>query len=99
MLSGAIFAGDAVSGEQEKRTGLLLYPTPQRRKTISIGKYLAAIFATFLVVSLYYLITALEITVIYGIYEISPNFFKSFLTAILYATSVVSLIYFFSSIM
>ena len=99
IISGAIFAGDAVSGEQEKRTGLLLYSTPQRRNTISVGKYLAAIFATFSVVSLYYLITAMEITAIYGAYEISLNFVKSFLTAILYSTSVVSLIYFFSSIL
>lgn len=99
ILSGAIFAGDAVSAEQEKRTYLLLYPTPQRRNTISVGKYLAAIIATFSVVSLYYLITAMEITAIYGADEISLNFIKSFLTAILYSTSVVSLIYFFSSIM
>jgi ABC-type transport system involved in multi-copper enzyme maturation permease subunit len=99
IISGAIFAGDAVSGEQEKRTGFLLYSTPQRRNTISVGKYLAAITATLSVVSLYYLITALEITAIYGTAEISINFVKSFLTAMLYSTSVVSLIYFFSSIM
>jgi ABC-type transport system involved in multi-copper enzyme maturation permease subunit len=99
IISGAIFAGDSISGEQEKRTGLLLYPTPQRRNTISIGKYLAAIIATFLVVSLYYSIIALEITAIYGASEISINFIKSFLTAILYSSSVISLIYFFSSIM
>lgn len=99
ILSGAIFAGDVISGELEKRTGLLLYPTPQRRNTISVGKYLAALIATLSVVSLYYLVTALEITAIYGAAEISLNFIKSFLTALLYSTSVVSLIYFFSSIM
>ncbi len=93
IISGAIFEGDAISGEQEKRTGLLLYSTPQRRNTISVGKYLAAIIATFSVVSLYYLITAVEITTIFGADEISVNFIKSFLTALLYSTSVVSLIY------
>ncbi|MFX0197909.1 MAG: ABC transporter permease [Candidatus Hodarchaeota archaeon] len=93
IISGAIFEGDAISGEQEKRTGLLLYSTPQRRNSISVGKYLAAIIATFSVVSLYYLITTVEITTIFGADEISVNFIKSFLTALLYSTSVVSLIY------
>jgi ABC-type transport system involved in multi-copper enzyme maturation permease subunit len=98
-ISGAIFAGDAISGEQEKQTGLLLYSTHQRRNTISVGKYLAAVIATFSVVSLFYLITAMEIIAIYGVTEISLNFIKSFLLALLYSTSVVSIIYFFSSVM
>ena len=97
ILSGAIFAGDAVSGEQEKRTGLLLYTTPQRRNSISIGKYLVALIATYFAVSLFYSVIAIEIIVIYGTVGISLNLFKSFLIALLYSASVVSIIYFFSS--
>ncbi|MCK4614379.1 MAG: ABC transporter permease [Thermoplasmata archaeon] len=99
ILSGAIFAGDSIASETEKRTGLMLYPTPQRRNTIFIGKYLAALIPTMGVVSIYYLVTALEITQVYGAAEISSNFVKSYLIALLYSASVVGIIFFFSSIM
>lgn len=99
IISGAVFAGDAVSGEFEKKTGLLLFPTPQRRTSIFVGKFIAALIATFLVVILYYLITLLEIVQIYGLSEISIELLKSFLLALIYSTSVVAIIFFFSSIL
>lgn len=99
IISGAIFAGDAICGEFEKKTALLLFPTPQRRTSIFVGKYIAALIAIFSIVSLYYLITMLEIAQIYGIGEISTDFAKSFLLALLYAVSAMSIIYFFSSIL
>jgi ABC-2 type transport system permease protein len=99
IISGAIFAGDAISSEFEKKTGLLLFPTPQRRTSIFVGKYIAAIISVWLVVSLYYLITMLEIVQIYSMGGISIELAKSFLIALLYAASVISIIYFFSSIL
>jgi len=96
VISGAIFAGDAISGEFENKTGLLLFPTPQRRTSIFVGKYLAALIAIFAVVSIYYLITILEIIDIYGASEISQEMIKSYLLALLYSSSVISVIYFFS---
>lgn len=99
IISGAIFAGDAISSEFEKKTGLLLFPTPQTRISIFVGKYIAALIATFFVVSLYYLTVTLEITHIYGVQEISIELAKSYLIALLYATSVLSIIYFFSSVL
>ncbi len=99
IISGAIFAGDAISSEFEKKTGLLLFPTPQRRTSIFVGKYIAAIVSVWLVVSLYYLITMLEIVQIYSMGGISIELAKSFLIALLYAASVISIIYFFSSIL
>lgn len=99
IISAAVFAGDAVSGEFENKTGLSLFPTPQRRTSIFVGKFIAALLATFLVVILYYFITVLEIIQIYGIGEISIELAKSFLLALIYATSAVSIIYFFSSIL
>jgi len=99
IISGAIFAGDAISSEFEKKTGLLLFSTPQRRMSIFVGKYIAALIATFFVVSLYYLTVTLEITQIYGAEGIPAELAKSYLIALLYATSVLSVIYFFSSIL
>ncbi len=99
ILSGAIFAGDSVSSEHEKKTGLMLYSTPQRRTTVLIGKYSAGLLATWAMISVYYLMTAGEISLVYGAGEISANFVKSFLVALLYAASVVGIIYFLSSAM
>ena len=99
ILSGAIFAGDSISGEFENKTGLLLFPTPQRKSSIFIGKYIASIIATWFIVSLYYIITIMEIVSIYGTSGITFEMGQSFLLALLYSTSVVSIVFFFSSIM
>ncbi|MCK5560969.1 MAG: ABC transporter permease [Thermoplasmata archaeon] len=98
-ISGAIFAGDAVSSEFENKTGLMLFPTPQRRTSLFVGKFLAALIATWLAVSLYYMVIAMEIAQIYGLTGISQELAKSFLLALIYSVSVVSLIFFFSSIL
>ena len=99
VLSAAMFAGDSVVTEFEKRTGLSLFSTPQRRISIFAGKYIAAILATWLAVACYYLVTALEIGQIYGFDEISTGFLKSFLLSLLYACSAVSFCYLFSCLL
>jgi len=99
VISGAIFAGDAVSGEFERKTGLLLFPTPQKHTSIYIGKYLAAILTLFSGVTIYYLMIIWEIGTIYGFSDIPSELGKSYLVALLYSTSVIGVIFFFSSIM
>lgn len=99
LISGAIFTGDSISGEFENKTGLLLFPTPQRKSCIFVGKYIVSVIATCFIVSLYYLITVIELISIYGISGISIEIAQSFLIAVLYSTSVVSIVFFFSSIM
>ena len=98
-ISAAMFAGDAISGEFESKTGLLLFPTPQSRTSIFAGKYIAALIITFLVVSLYYVIMILQTIHLYGASEIPNQLAKSYLTASIYVTSVVSVVFFFSSIL
>jgi len=98
IISGAMFAGDAISGEFEKKTGLLLFPTPQRRVSIFAGKYLAALVATLLVVSIYYIVVTVEIIGLFGAGSIPVELAKSYLVAALYSCSVVSIIFFFSSV-
>ena len=99
IISGSLFAGDAVVGEFEEKTGLLLFSTPQRHTTIFIGKYIGALLPTLTVVSIYYFTTSIEIIGIYGFGGISLELFKSFFIALLYTTSAVSLIFFFSSVL
>lgn len=99
IISGALFAGDAVSSEFEKKTGLLLFPTPQRRTSIFVGKYIAALIGVWVVVSLYYFITMLEMAQIYGFAEITVEFAQSFGLALLYAASATGIIYLLSSLL
>jgi ABC-2 type transport system permease protein len=98
VIAGAMFAGDAISGEFERKTGLLLFPTPQRRTSIFIGKYLATLAATFLVVAIYFLVTVLEMADLYGVGAGTDGLALSFLVALLYSTGVVSVIFFLSSV-
>ncbi len=99
IISAAIFTGDAINSEFEKKTGLILFPTPQRRNSIFVGRFIAAIIGVWLVVSIYYLITALEITNIYGFSEVSIEFLKSFLIALIYSVCAISIIFLLSSIL
>jgi len=99
VISAAMFAGDAVCGEFEKKTSLLLFPTPQRRASIFAGKYIAALLATFLVVLLYYLTMTLQIVQLYGWGETPTELAKSFLTALIFSAAAVSVVYFFSSLL
>jgi ABC-2 type transport system permease protein len=99
VISAALFAGDAISSEFEKKTGLLLFPTTQSRSSIFLGKYLASVIATFLVVTLYTVIAILAIIMAYSVSDIPSELGKAYLIALLYSTSAVSVVYFFSSIL
>ena len=99
VITAALFAGDAVSGEFENKTGLLLFSTTQSRISIVLGKYIAALLATFFVVSLYCAVTTLEIAIIYGVGEIPTELATSYSLALLYSMSAVSVVFFFSCIL
>ncbi len=99
IISAAMFTGDSISSEFENRTGLILFPTPQRQNSIFVGKYIASLLATWLAVMLYYFLPMLGVIQVYGFDQVSMEFGQSFLLAILYSSSAVSLIYFFSAVM
>ncbi len=93
----ALFAGDAISGEIEKKTALISYTSPQRRTSIFIGKYLAASILTIGMVSAYYFVVLCEIGRLYG-FSIDMDLLNSYLLAVLYGLGVGGLTFFFSSI-
>jgi ABC-2 type transport system permease protein len=99
VITAALFAGDTVSSEFEKKTGLLLFSTTQSRMSIFLGKYIAALLATFFVISLYCAVTTLEIAVIYGVSEIPTGLAQAYSLALLYSMSAVSVVFFFSSVL
>jgi ABC-2 type transport system permease protein len=53
ILSTAFFGGDAISGEYQSRTGYFLVPNPIRRSVIYVGKWLAALAASTIVLLVY----------------------------------------------
>lgn len=98
-IVAALLVGDAVCGEFERKTGLVLFPTPQRRSSIFLGKYLAALVPTLLAAGLYYVTMTLQIAQIYGWGEIPGELGKSFLITSLSAAAAVSVIFFFSCLL
>src|SRR5512136_216767 len=98
VVSAAMFAGDSVCGEYEKKTSLLLFPTPQNRVSIFAGKYLAALVCTFLVVALWYMVLTLEIGPLYGWGEMPAEMWKSIATALIFSTTAVGVAFLVSSL-
>ncbi len=94
---GAIFfAGDAIAGEFESKTGYILFTNPVRRTTLVMGKYLACYAAVILLVIFAYVIVCISLLAIYGNVPIETA--KSFGLCLLYAGGALSVTFFFSSV-
>jgi ABC-type transport system involved in multi-copper enzyme maturation permease subunit len=95
-IGAVFFAGDAIAGEFEGRTGYILFTNPVRRLTLVVGKYLACCAAVILLIAFGYAIIAVSLLVIYGSVPIETA--KSFGLCLLFGGSVLSVTFFFSSI-
>ncbi len=97
ILSGIFFGGDAISGEFQNKTGYYLVPNPLRRSSIYVGKWIAALLASLIVIG-----EIVAITIANGLYYFGVNvpvqFGYSLLLAVLYLTSVLGVTFFFSSL-
>ena len=56
-LSVALFAGDAIAGEFQSKTGYFLFDHPVRRSSVFLGKMIAAFLASALIITIYAVIT------------------------------------------
>jgi len=95
-IGAVFFAGDAIAGEFESKTGFILFTNPVRRTTLVTGKYLACCTAVILLIIFGYAIVSISLLVIYG--NVPPETAKSFGLCLLFAGSVISVTFFFSSI-
>lgn len=68
ILTVVFFGGDAISGEFQNRTGYFLVPNPMRRSTIYVGKFIAALTASTLIIALFFALTLAN-----GIYYFGPD--------------------------
>jgi ABC-2 type transport system permease protein len=94
---GAIFfAGDAISGEFESKTGYILFPNPVRKTTIVIGKYLACLSAMALIMLIAYGVVSISLLSIYR--QLPLVVWKSFGLCLLNVSCVIGITFFFSSL-
>jgi ABC-2 type transport system permease protein len=95
-IGAVFFAGDAIAGEFESKTGYILFPNPVRRTTLVIGKYLASCAAVLILIVFGYAIMCISLLAIYG--EIPIETAKSFGLCLLFGGSVLSVTFLFSSL-
>jgi ABC-2 type transport system permease protein len=95
-IGAVFFAGDAIAGEFERKTGYILFPNPVRRTTLVVGKYLACCIAVILLIIFEYGIVCISLLAIYGHIPIETA--KSFGLCLLFAGSVLSVTFLFSSV-
>lgn len=97
ILSAVFFGGDAISGEFQNRTGYFLVPNPIRRGAIYVGKYLAAIAASSIILGLFALIMVAN-ALYYFPGSIPTEFLESVAFAWIYLIAIMSLAFAFSSL-
>ncbi|MCS7131927.1 MAG: ABC transporter permease [Hadesarchaea archaeon] len=95
-MGAVFFAGDAIAGEFEGKTGYVLFPNPVRRATIVLGKYLACFSAIALAVLALYGVVGVSLLWIYG--RVPMEVAGSMALCLLASGAVVSVTFFFSSI-
>ena len=96
ILGAVFFAGDAIASEFERKTGYILFPNPVKRITLVVGKYIACVVATAIIIIIAYLISA---GALLGFYQQVPGgILGSMAIALMLACSVISMAFVFSSV-
>jgi len=96
ILGAVFFAGDAIVSEFERKTGYILFPNPVKRTTLVVGKYIACVVATAIIIIIAYLISA---GALLGFYQQVPGgILGSMAIALMLACSVISMAFVFSSV-
>ncbi len=95
VLSGVLFAADALVSEHEKRTGYFLFPNPVRREVLVLGKITASLIVSAAVISLYYGAAAMAALIITK--SLTWDVGLSYLYALSYMTAIVGVAYLVSA--
>ncbi len=97
LLSVVFFGGDAISSEFQNKTGYFLIPNPLRRSVVYIGKWLAALGASTLILAVFALIALANGTYFFGA-SVPYQFGESLVFAWIYLVSALGLTFMFSSL-
>jgi ABC-2 type transport system permease protein len=97
ILSVVFFAGDAISSEVQNKTGYFLVPNPVRRSSVYVGKWIAALAASSLILAIY-----AGMILANGLYYFGPSVpnevWESFFFSWVYLVSALGLTFMFSSL-
>ena len=96
-LFGIFFGGDAISGEFQNKTGYFSLSQPIRRSSVYVGKWLAAYFASSIILLVFTAITFGNAVYYFGT-SVPYQFGESVLLAWFYLVAVLGLTFFFSSL-
>jgi ABC-2 type transport system permease protein len=97
ILSTAFFGGDAISSEFQNRTGYFLVPNPIRRSVIYVGKWIAALIASTIIL-LVYAAVAIANSLYYFGATLPNEFLLSMLFAWVYLVAALVFTFAFSSL-
>lgn len=96
IISAALFGGDSISGEFQNKTGYFLLPNPIRRSSVYVGRYIAALVASTMMLLLF-----AGISLANGVYYfgggVPAEFGESILFGWFYLVAAMSLTFLFSS--
>jgi ABC-2 type transport system permease protein len=95
-LGAVFFAGDAIAGEYEGKTGFLLFTNPIKKETLWAGKYLAGLIAVAILMVFSFIIMTVSLLAIY--HEVPGAILKSFGLAMFYGAATLSTTFLFSSL-
>jgi ABC-2 type transport system permease protein len=94
---GALFGGDILASEFERKTGYMLFTNPIKRVTVVFGKFMACFVSVLISISILYLAGIIFMLATYG--WVPSTVLGSFGLAALYGCAVLSLTMLFSSIL
>ena len=96
IFSAIFFGGDAISGEFQNKTGYFVVGNPIRRSSIYIGKWMAALSASLIIMFVYAAIAVANGMYYFGT-SIPNEFGESFAFTLVYLIAALGLTFLFSS--
>ena len=99
ILFALFFGSDSINRESYEGTDLLLYPLPQKRVNIIIGKFLTQLLSSWLAIVVYYAVVATSVFLIYGSDAIPPEMVTSLLYSFIFMSAVLTFAFLLSSVM
>ena len=96
IFSAIFFGGDAISGEFQNKTGYFIVGNPIRRSSIYIGKWMAALSASLIILFVYAAIAVANGMYYFGT-SIPSEFGESFAFTLVYLIAALGLTFLFSS--
>jgi len=97
VFCAVFFGGDAISGEFQNKTGYFLVGNPIRRSSIYVGKWIASLIASLIIIAVFTVILLGNGFYYFGA-NIPSQFGEAFLFTLVYLIAALGFTFFFSSL-